>query len=318
MQMYDNIRTDEAKALQNRRKEIETRLPEVLTLETSIAKLCLELSINCLKSSKDNEQKSFEDLRQNITSLRMKKAELLVASGYTQDYLELHYKCPKCKDTGYIGSNKCVCYKHKLVSIYHKNSDLSSLLQIHNFENFSFDYFSSRRSGDEPNSPKVNMEKIVSTSMSFIKNFYSSNENLLFFGNSGTGKTFLSHCIAKELLDSGTFVLYRTAEELIKGLRSIRYENNTALEDLFLESDLLIIDDLGTEQINEFSKTELFNLLNKRLLKQKKMLISTNYSLKELVSIYSERISSRLLGNFTLCKFYGEDIRVALNLKSKK
>ena len=160
------------------------------------------------------------------------------------------------------------------------------------------------------------MEKILSKALNFIKTFDKSKDNLLFYGNSGTGKTFLSHCIAKELLDKGYFVVYRTAEELIQNLRKIRFENHRDLEKLLLDCDLLIIDDLGTEQINDFSKTELFNLLNKRLLKEKNMLVSTNYSLKELMSIYSERITSRLLGNFNLFKFYGDDIRVTKNLHS--
>ena len=162
------------------------------------------------------------------------------------------------------------------------------------------------------------MEKNLSKIKDYIRNFNNTNDNLLFYGNSGTGKTFLSHCIAKELLDNGYFVVYRTAEEMIQNLRKIRFENQVEYEKLLLDCDLLIIDDLGTEQINEFSKTELFNLLNKRLLKQKKMLVSTNYTLKDLMSIYSERISSRLLGNFKLFKFYGDDIRVTKNLNSIK
>jgi DNA replication protein DnaC len=154
--------------------------------------------------------------------------------------------------------------------------------------------------------------------MYFIETFSNSKDNLLFYGNSGTGKTFLTHCIAKELLDRGILVIYKTAEELIKNLREVRIENNTDMEDLLVNCDLLIIDDLGTEQISNFTKTELFNLINKRLLKEKKMIVSTNYTLEELSKTYSERITSRLFGNFTLCKFYGEDIRVKINLNKIK
>jgi DNA replication protein DnaC len=180
------------------------------------------------------------------------------------------------------------------------------------------EYYSTKRIGEEPESPRKNMEKTLSKAMNFIRNFSTINENILFYGSSGTGKTFLTHCIAKELLDKGNFVVYRTADELIQNLKAIRFENNTTLEDLLIDCDLLVIDDLGTEQINDFSKMELFNLLNKRILKQKKMLVSTNYSLKELMGLYSERITSRLFGNFNICKFYGEDIRVTKNLNSIK
>ena len=154
--------------------------------------------------------------------------------------------------------------------------------------------------------------------MSFLKNFETSDENLLFYGSSGTGKTFLSHCITKELIDKGSFVVYRTAEELIRALKDIRFNNNSALEELLIDCDLLIIDDLGTEQLSDFNKAELFNLLNTKLLKQKKMVVSTNLSLESLLKTYAERITSRLFGNFTACKFFGDDIRIKENLSKLK
>jgi DNA replication protein DnaC len=127
----------------------------------------------------------------------------------------------------------------------------------------------------------------------------------------------MSNCIAKYLLDKGFLVAYRTAEDLIRELRRIKFDNDFTSEQLLLNCDLLIIDDLGTEQITNFSSTELFNLLNKKLLMNKKMLVSSNYSLEKLSKNYSERISSRLLGNFSLFKFYGDDIRIKSNLRNQ-
>ncbi|MDP4088628.1 MAG: ATP-binding protein [Bacillota bacterium] len=317
MRMYEIIRDEESASLQKRRAEIEAKLPQVLELERAIGKLCVELSISSFKTI-DNRDEYLKTLKDRITDLRMKKTELLVSGGYSPDYITLHYRCSKCKDTGYIGSSKCTCYKQKLVNLYYKDSELSDMLRKNNFDHFTLDFYSPRKLGDEPKSPRKNMEEILSKTMAYLKNFSEVDDNFLFYGNSGTGKTFLSHCIARELLDKGYFVVYRTAEELIQNLRRIRFENDETLETLLTDCDLLIIDDLGTEQINEFSKTELFNILNKKLLKRRKMLISTNYALKELVSIYSERITSRLLGNFNLCKFIGEDIRVNKNLDSIK
>jgi DNA replication protein DnaC len=192
------------------------------------------------------------------------------------------------------------------------------LIKDNNFENFCFDYYSSRKTGSEPEAPRKNIEKICDRVWNFIKNFDSANENLLFYGNSGTGKTFLSNCVAKELLDKGHLVVYRTAESLIQNLKQIRFEGDELLEDLIINCDLLIIDDLGTEQISDFSKTELFNLLNKKILKGKKMIVSTNCTLEEILQIYSERISSRLLGNFGLYKFFGDDIRIKKNLSKAR
>ena len=152
----------------------------------------------------------------------------------------------------------------------------------------------------------------------YLPNFNSINTNLLFYGNPGSGKSYLSYCIAKALLDTGHLVLYKTSDELISDLKNIRFNNDKHLEQLLTSCDLLIIDDLGAEQRNDFSITELFNLLNKRLLHNKKMLISTNLSLADITKLYSERIYSRLIGDFKLCKFYSEDIRITLNLKNNR
>jgi DNA replication protein DnaC len=317
LKIYENLRENEEKSLVKRRKEIEEKLPQVLELERQIGKLSVEVSMSAFRDIKNREE-HIQMLRERITDLRMKKSELLFSNDYPINYLELNYKCEKCKDTGFIGIQKCSCYKHNLVRVYYKNSDLHDLTKENNFDTFNMEYYSSRKSGSEHESPRKNMEKIFTRSMNFIRTFDSTNENLLFYGNSGTGKTFLSNCIAKELLDKGYLVVYRTAESLIQNLKHIRFNGDELLEELIIDCDLLIIDDLGTEQISDFSKTELFNLLNKKILKNKKMVVSTNCTLEELLQIYSERISSRLLGNFGLYKFFGDDIRIKKNLSKAK
>ena len=313
MKIYDDIKENQKRNLESRKEEVRKNVPEIEAIEREIGKLCIKVSINALQDI-PNREEHLRSLRESITSLRMRKSELLVANNYPIDYLDLHYSCSKCKDTGFIGLEKCTCYKHKLNKLYYKNSDLFNVSERHNFTNFKMEYYSTKNEGPEKYSPRENMKNIVSGCLKFISNFSSTEENILFYGNSGTGKTFLSHCIAKELVDNGYFVVYKTAEDLIKNLRDVRFNNNSTLEDHLINCDLLIIDDLGTEISSEFSKAELFNLLNTKLLKNKKMLISTNYSLDELLSLYSERITSRLFGNFTLYKFYGKDIRLQKKL----
>lgn len=312
--IYQRIRSEEEEALRKRKEEIEANHPEILDVDREIGKLCVELSINAFRDIA-NRDSYLATLKDSITELRIKKSELLVQHGYTLDYLNLHYRCPKCKDTGFIGTKRCICYKSKLIDLYYKDSDLKDMVSSYNFDYFNFSFFSAEKGEGETESPRKKIERIVSKSQDFIKNFGHTNENLLFFGNPGTGKTFLSSCIAKELLDKGYLVVYRTSDSLIQNLRAIKFENgHEELLDLLTDCDLLIIDDLGSEQINDFTKAEFFNFLNRKLLKNKKMLISTNLTLEQILRDYSDRIASRIIGNFTPCKFCGDDIRIKKNL----
>ena len=317
MDMYEKIRTDENRKLMKRREEIKNKYPEILELDTTIQKLCLNLSMAALRGITD--QNELNNIKEEITDLRAKKYEMLVSHGYNPDYLNLHYNCPKCKDTGFIGIDKCSCFKSKLIKLYYKDSDLEEAVKTNNFKNFNINLYSNHKLNDERYTPRKNIEDILEyITGEYLPNFKTSNTNLLFYGNSGTGKTFLSWCIAKELLDKGFLVVYKTSDDLLRALKDIKFNNDTDLENLLINCDLLIIDDLGSEQITDFSSTELFTLINKKILKNKKMLISTNLSLPLISKRYSERISSRIIGEFILFKFFAEDIRIQLNLKRQK
>lgn len=317
MDMYEKIRTYENRKLMKRREEIKNKYPEILELDTTIQKLCLNLSMAALRGITD--QNELNNIKEEITDLRAKKYEMLVSHGYNPDYLNLHYNCPKCKDTGFIGIDKCSCFKSKLIKLYYKDSDLEEAVKTNNFKNFNINLYSNHKLNDERYTPRKNIEDILEyINGEYLPNFKNSNTNLLFYGNSGTGKTFLSWCIAKELLDKGFLVVYKTSDDLLRALKDIKFNNDTDLENLLINCDLLIIDDLGSEQITDFSSTELFTLINKKILKNKKMLISTNLSLPLISKRYSERISSRIIGEFKLFKFFAEDIRIQLNLKRQK
>lgn len=314
--IYEQIRLNEKRQLKERKLEISKLFPSIIELETTIQKKCLNLSMSVLKGITPMEVAT---LKEEITDLRAKKYELLVSKGYPTDYLVLHYQCSKCKDEGFIGQEKCSCYKEKLVKLYYQSSELQDSIKDCNFNKFDLSVFSnSKELADKP-SPRRNMENMLEyITGEYILKFDDLDTNLLFVGNSGTGKTFLSWCIAKELLDRGYLVVYKTSDDIIKDLKEIRFENNYALEDMLINCDLLIIDDLGAEQITDFAVNELFTLLNKKLLKRKKMLISTNYRLIDISKIYTDRIYSRLLGNFKALGFYGSDIRIRLNIAKNR
>lgn len=322
MDYYEKIRKSEKDKLNKRIKEIDEKYPSILRMDNEIGRLSAKLSITAIKKSPDRDKELLR-LKDSIENLRTEKYEALVANGYPMDYLSLHYHCKKCKDTGYIGITKCSCYNKNLVDIYYKKSDIEKLLRSNNFNSFDFDCFRKIPKDSEAMSPYENMQRnFDNIQTSYLSNFENHNINLLFFGKPGTGKSFLSHCIAKDLMDKGFLVVYKTANELLRNLNEIRFNKDREkfkdLENLLLECDLLIIDDLGTENISDYSLSELFTFLNAKLLKNKKMLISTNFSISDLTANYDERISSRLIGNFTPIKFFGDDIRIALKTRRKR
>ncbi|MBR0576569.1 ATP-binding protein [Proteiniclasticum sp. BAD-10] len=316
MQRYEDLRNKEQQALAQRKSALEAKAPELSSIETKVAKLSMELAMLNFRRAKNHDEE-FQRLKGEITDLRGRRLEILTTLGYPLDYLDHHYACAKCQDTGYIRQEKCVCYKQRLIEVYHETSDFNDLARECRFKNFKLDLFD-RESAEYPLSPRENMANILESTLSYIANFDRETRNLLFFGSPGTGKTFLSGCIARELLDKGVLVVYRTADALIQNLKDVKFNDNTELLELLTQCDLLIIDDLGTELTTEFSKVELFNFLNMKLLKKKKMLISTNLTIENLKNKYDERIYSRLVGDFALFKFLGEDLRIKKNHERTK
>lgn len=239
------------------------------------------------------------------------------------------YECPLCKDTGFIisSNNKsilCNCIKQKLFDINFNKSNIGNL-EKENFENFNLDLYSDEINFEKYHakvSPKQNILNIKDIVLKFIKEFDNPDEkNLLFTGNTGLGKTFLSNCIAKELLDNGKTVLYQTAPIMIDSIIDYRFGKSDSNEiyNNIINVDLLIIDDLGAEALNPLKISELFNIINARLLCSNnhvtKTIISTNLNMNNLLDTYSERIFSRLASYYNVCRFFGEDIRILKIIK---
>ena len=215
----------------------------------------------------------------------------------------------------------CHCLKQKLFNLEYNKSNLSNL-EKDNFNNFSFDLYSNEVNQEKyhsPLSPRKNIEIIVKLAHDFIDNFENSEQkNLLFSGNTGLGKSFLSTCIAGELLKKGKTVLYQTAPVLLESVIDFKFgKNKSVSENLIqsvLEADLLIIDDLGTETVNSLKLSELFTIINSRILNLNnhitKTIISTNLNMNDIFSIYQDRIGSRIAGYYDIYYFFGEDLRL--------
>lgn len=315
---YDHLQEKAKSEQRKRQEEIYNKFKRIKEIDEEISKIGFELASLIFKGI--DADTLITESRKKITDLKMEKAEILVQNKYPIDYLEIKYKCSKCKDTGYVGNEKCSCFKQKLIDKLYQQSNLKEILRYENFDTFDFSLYSKEKDMEHDISPQENMQQIYAKCISFYKNFDSSFENLFFFGKSGLGKTFLSNCIAKELLDMGKVVIYQTAAELIETLRRARFDENTPsdiIEELF-DCDLLIIDDLGTEQNTSFAQTELFNVINNRLLKKKKMIISTNIPMESFNQCYPDRITSRIFGLFTIFEFFGDDIRIMKNINRKR
>lgn len=299
------------KALNKRKKEIYKKFPEIKTIDDQLSSYSINVIRSIFNKSHDNE--CIGDMKMKIQALKEKKKLILKSNGYAENYMEPHFFCKDCADTGYIGDKRCHCYKQRLTELCYENSNLSDILKTNNFNYFNYEFYSAEIDESNNMSPRQNIVKILKRINNFIDKFDETDSSLLFYGRSGLGKTFLSHCVAKALLDKNYTVVYFTSADLMDMLRKYKINDDEYTDEhisMIFDSDLLILDDLGTEPQTGFTQQELFNVINKRLLRQKKMIIATNLTLDELMSHYPERIYSRILGNYMHFYFFGDDIRL--------
>lgn len=312
---FERKRDKNKRSLITRQNKIYKMIPKVKEIDDKIKLTSLKMAQEILSNPDDNE-KIVQKTKEEIDKLKMEKAYLLSEANIPIDYLELKYDCDECKDTGYLeDGNKCHCLMQSLINKAYKMSNLETILEKENFKNFDLNVFSNEPFEDEKLTPRENMLDILSIAESFVADFDKPNApNLLFYGTTGLGKTYLCSCIAKALLDKNKIVIYQTAFTILELLSNRRFRAETSEMsefeyNLLFECDLLIIDDLGTEITNTFTNAEIFNIVNTRILKNKKTIISTNLTPSELSSVYTDRVFSRISDKFLPLKFYGKDLR---------
>ena len=301
---YEKIQNKNRHILLQRKEEIYARIPAYQELEQQISGLCIMQGRKLLSGDKQ----ALDDMKKQLHALSAQKQQLLKEHGYPADYLEPVYDCPDCQDTGYLPDHsKCHCMKQKIAHYLYEQSGLENLLETENFSHLSTDYYQ----GED----LARFKKTVQNARKFVSDFSSHYRNLLFYGTVGTGKSFLSSCIARELLESEHSVVYMSAIHLFEILSKsmFDYKNKEDLaayhKELF-DCDLLIIDDLGTEYPTNVISSVFFSLLNGRNMAQKSTIISTNLSFEDVSNRYSDRSFSRIMQNYIVCKFTGPDIRI--------
>lgn len=318
---YEKLRDTAQSDLEARKSEIYEKIRRIWEIDEEINNISLEITKAILGKS-DDTQKLINELEQKVMDLKIEKGELLASHNYPTDYLTVKYKCNICHDTGFVKNQRCRCLKQKLINHYYNQSNISSILKDENFDTFNFKYYSDIVDKEKGMSPKENMQSIYKTCLNFANKFDLTQDNLLFTGPTGLGKTFLSSCIAKELLDRGKTVFYQTAFKVFNILEEYKFNKDKTAEakekvDLLFDVDLLIIDDLGTEFINSYTSSEFFNILNTRLFEKKKTIISTNLDMHELFNTYSARVTSRIWGQYKVLEFFGDDIRKKVSVNSQ-
>ncbi len=316
---YDQKRIKAELDLDKRKENLYSSIPRLKQIEDELN----NYAINTAKNLLLNNNLSLENLHNKIENLKKERNTILLKNNLPLNYLKPIYECNICNDTGYILKNNyktelCNCLKQKLLNISYNKSNMSNL-DKENFNTFNENLFSDEVDISKYKlniSPRRNIINIKEKCIEFVQNFEDlEQKNLLFTGNTGLGKTFMTNCIANELLKKGKTVLYQTAPVLLDTIidNKLNKQKDEHFYKNVLEVDLLIIDDLGTECMNSMKLSELFTIINTRLLnlnsRSTKTIISTNLSLNNIFSNYEERIGSRIAGFYDIYYFFGDDLR---------
>lgn len=300
---YEETRMHNHRIHEARLIEVYDKVDGYKELDDSTVSVAMDIA----KKRLNGNNEGADELHSLLSELKSMKDSLLTGAGFPIDYLAPIYTCPDCKDTGYIDNRKCHCLEQRIVSVLYEQSNIIEYINDNNFSNLSFDYYK--------DADLDRFKKCVDTCHDFVENFKTENQNLLLYGSVGVGKSFLSGCIAKEVLDRGHSVIYFSSAALFQALSHATFNNESKdelynLNDYIYNCDLLIVDDLGTELASSFVSTQLFSFLNERALRKKSTIISTNLSLEQIRDRYSDRVFSRIVSTYSVLKLSGPDIRI--------
>ncbi len=298
-------RADSINTYEKHTTEISARFPEYKEIDRCLFTTGAKIMAASLGSDSSDK---LEAIRREYDALAVRKKQILLENGYPEDYCDIKYSCEKCSDTGYVGVGICECLKREIIKASLESSGLYSLVKTQTFDTFSLDYYEK--------DDKIVMSRNVALLRNYAENFTpGKSDSFLFLGATGLGKTHLSSAVATKVIEGGAYVVYESAIKLFSDYEAKRFGNggyfsdNDEDVDRYLECDLLIIDDIGCEMTNQFTVSCLYNIINTRMLQHRSTIISTNLTQSELRKRYSDRIISRLFGEYKPLVFRGTDVR---------
>ncbi len=312
MREYEERQLKNRHDRERRVAEVYGRIPAVKELDQEIG----AQAARCARLGLSGDREELERQKAQLESLRAARKRAVADGGFPEDYTELRYSCPDCKDTGYADGKRCRCFERARLRLLYAQSNIEEALKRENFGTLSFAYYDDREKLPQLGMPEAAyMRLVVKQCREFARTFPEKGGSMLFTGSTGVGKTFLSNCIAKELIDAGVSVIYLSSQDLFELFSRSRFGRDgqeEAEENCrhILECELLIIDDLGTELNNSFVSSQLFYCINERILRKRGTIISTNLSVDQLRDSYSDRVASRIMSHYTAIPFYGGDIRM--------
>ena len=289
---------------EERIREINEKIPQIREINEVIFNTGKELiSIISNGKGKDISDK-VEQLKQYNLGAQAMSRKILAEYGYPEDYLDMHYTCPKCCDRGYNGSKFCDCFKTICGKLAADELNKNSQLSLSSFDSFSLAYYS----GENYSA----MKKILEYTMQYAATFTPDSKSILMFGQTGLGKTHLSLAIANKVLEKGYGVIYDSAINILRSIEKEHFSHDHSSEmiDLVMDTDLLILDDLGTEYETPFYNATIYNIINTRLNRRKPSIISTNLDFSGISRRYDKRVMSRIISEYSCLEFKGEDVRL--------
>ncbi len=300
-----------------RREQAYLRQPKLAQLDRRLQATMAQLVAAALRQG-DDPARAVRAVREENLELQRERAVLLGAIGLPEDALDDRPVCPQCGDTGWKGAQMCACLRE--LCAREQIAELSKLLDLgeQSFDAFRLDYYSQTPWPGRGVSPRENMELVYNVCLSYARKFGRfAIRNLFLSGPPGLGKTFLSACIARAVSENGFSVVYDTAGNIFAQFETRKFQRDSAggveARDetrRYLNCDLLILDDLGSELTTQFTQSALYELINTRLTADRHTVISSNLSMEEAARRYTPQIASRLEGEYHVLHFFGDDIRL--------